>query len=377
MRALLIVLDSAGCGHAPHAAASGADTLGHIFAAQPTLELPALFSLGLWKIVTGDVFSPRSRGTVASYGRMRARSVGEDSTTGHWEMAGVILDQPFATHTEFPAKLVEAIEREARVKFLGNYAQSGTTILAELGAEHLRTGHPILYTSTDSVLQIAAHESVVPRRRLYEICRVARRHADAYRIGRVIARPFQGEMGGFQRTSGRHDFASVPPRTVLNAIAETGLRTEGVGRINDIFAGSGITRSTPTASNAESLAVIEALWADGNDGLIFANLGDFDLLFGQRRDVPDYARALQEFDTWLAGFLPRCAPDDLLIITADHGNDPTWRGADPAREEVPLMVLHNRHRAVLGTRSTFADIAASLAAFFQLPSWTPGTSFLR
>ena len=379
MRALLLVLDSVGCGQAPDAAAygdEGANTLGHIFAAQPALALPALFSLGLWKIVTVDVLDHRSRNTVASYGRMRERSAGKDTTTGHWEIAGVILDQAFATYPAFPPELVRAIEREARVTFLGNYPQSGTTILTELGAEHVRTGHPILYTSADSVLQIAAHESVIPLRRLYEICRIARRHADAWRIGRVIARPFTGEPGAFQRTSGRHDFSAVPPRTVLNAIAETGLRTAGVGKISDIFAGSGITHSTPTASNAEGMAAIDALWADGNDGLIFANLVDFDALFGHRRDLPGYANALVEFDRWLATFLPRCAADDLIIITADHGNDPSWRGTDHTREEVPLMVLHANHRTALGTRPTFADIAATLAHFFHLKPWPVGKSFL-
>jgi len=380
MRALLLVLDSAGCGHAPDAAAygdEGADTLGHIFAAQPAPDLPALFALGLWKIVTGDVLDRRARGTIASYGRMRERSAGKDTTTGHWEIAGVILDQPFATYAAFPAELVRAIEREARVEFLGNYAQSGTTILAELGAEHVRTGRPILYTSADSVLQIAAHEGIVPRRRLYEICRIARRQADAWRIGRVIARPFAGEAGAFERTSGRHDFSAVPPRTVLNAIAATGTPVEGVGKISDIFAGSGITHSTPTASNAEGMAAIDSLWDDGHDGLIFANLVDFDMLFGHRRDLPGYAGALVEFDRWLAGFLPRCEAEDLVIITADHGNDPTWRGSDHTREEVPLMVLHAGRRAALGTRQTFADIAASLGAFFQLKPWSVGKSFLR
>ena len=379
MRALLLVLDSVGCGHAPDAAAygdEGADTLGHIFAAQPALELPALFSLGLWKIVTADVLDRRARGTIASYGRMRERSAGKDTTTGHWEIAGVILDRPFATYPTFPAELVSAIEREARVEFLGNYAQSGTTILAELGAEHVRTGKPILYTSADSVIQIAAHESVIPRKRLYEICRVARRHADAWRIGRVIARPFIGEEGKFERTSGRHDFSVVPPHTILNALAATGQRVEGVGKISDIFAGSGITRSTPTASNAEGMAAIDDLWADGNDGLIFANLVDFDMHFGHRRDLPGYTRALVEFDAWLAGFLPRCEADDLIIITADHGNDPTWRGTDHTREEVPLMVLHGGRQAALGTRRTFADVAATLAQFFQLPAWPVGESFL-
>ena len=375
MRALLLILDSVGCGHAPDAAAygdEGADTLGHIFAAHPQLALPALFSLGLGEII-GSSHAPAA---TASHGRMRPRSAGKDTTTGHWELAGSILDQPFATYPTFPPELVGAIGREAGVAFIGNYAQSGTTILTELGAEHLRTGHPILYTSADSVLQIAAHESVIPLPRLYEICRIARRHADAWRIGRVIARPFTGEPGAFQRTSGRHDYSAIPPRTVLNAIAEAGLPVEGVGKISDIFAASGLTRSTPTASNAEGMAALDALWADARDGLIFANLVDFDSLFGHRRDVAGYARALVEFDRWLATFLPCCAPGDLLIITADHGNDPTFPGTDHTREEVPLLVLHAARHDALGTRETFADIAASLAGFFHLEPWSIGQSFL-
>jgi len=380
MRALLIVLDSVGCGHAPDAAAygdAGADTLGHLFAAQRALELPTLFSLGLWKILTADVLDRRSLGTIGSFGRMRERSAGKDTTTGHWEIAGAVLEQAFATFEKFPPELVQAIERDARVQFIGNYARSGTTILEELGAEHVKTGKPILYTSADSVIQIAAHERVIPLKRLYEICRIARRHADALRIGRVIARPFDGEPGAFRRTSGRHDFSMVPPATVLNAIAETGMRVAGVGKISDIFADSGITQSTPTASNVEGMAAIEQYWADGQDGLIFANLVDFDMLFGHRRDVAGYTRALVEFDAWLATFLPSCDPEDLVIITADHGNDPTWRGSDHTREEVPLMVLHGAASLPLGTRSTFADVAATLAAFFGLSHpWPVGKSFI-
>jgi phosphopentomutase len=292
-------------------------------------------------------------------------------------MAGIVLDEPFATFPTFPAELIGAIERDARVQFLGNYARSGTTILEELGAEHLKTGQPILYTSADSVIQIAAHEKIIPLKRLYEICRVARRHADAWRIGRVIARPFEGEPGAFRRTSKRHDFSMVPPPTVLNAVAETGLRVEGVGKISDIFADSGITHSTPTNSNAEGMAAIDQLWADGQDGLIFANLVDFDMLYGHRRDVAGYARALVECDAWLGAFLPRCDEEDLVIITADHGNDPTWRGTDHTREEVPLMVLHGRASLPLGTRRTFADVAATLAAHFRLRQpWPLGQSFI-
>ncbi|MEA3213231.1 MAG: phosphopentomutase [Chthoniobacter sp.] len=379
MRALLLILDSAGCGHAPDAAAygdDGADTLGHLFAASPDLHLPALFSLGLWKIVTGDVLDYRARHTRASWGRMRERSAGKDTTTGHWEIAGAGLTEPFGTFPKFPRELVATIEREAGVEFLGNYAQSGTAIIEELGAEHLRTRKPILYTSSDSVLQIAAHEKAIPRNRLYEICRIARRHADAYRIGRVIARPFTGEPGAFQRTSGRHDYSMVPPRTVLNAIEETGLPVEGVGKIHDIYAGSGITGSTPTTSNAEGMAAIEELWLELESGLIFANLVDFDMLYGHRRDPAGYTRALVEFDTWLARFLNHIDEDDLVIISADHGNDPTWRGTDHTREEVPLMVLHGNQPRPLGTRRTFADVAATLAEAFELKDFgTAGVSF--
>src|SRR6188474_927885 len=210
MRALLLVLDSVGCGHAPDAAVyndEGANTLGHIFAADPQLSLPSLFLLGLWKILTADVLDHRSRGTVANFGRMRERSAGKDTTTGHWEIAGIILEEPFATFERFPDELVRAIERDAGVQFIGNYPQSGTTILAELGAEHVRTGKPILYTSADSVLQIAVHEEVIRIDRLYDICTVARQHADRFRIGRVIARPFTGPEGNFSRTSRRHDFS--------------------------------------------------------------------------------------------------------------------------------------------------------------------------
>jgi phosphopentomutase len=379
MRALLIALDSVGCGEAPDAAAygdEGANTLGHIFAAQPDLPLPNLFSLGLWKIISGDVLDPRSLRTEAAWGRMRERSAGKDTTTGHWELAGIILDRAFGTFARFPDDLVHAIERDAGVQFIGNYPQSGTVILEELGPEHLRTKKPILYTSADSVMQIAAHEQVIPPKRLYEICRIARHHCEPHRIGRVIARPFVGEPGAFQRTSGRHDFSMVPPPTVLNLIADAGLPVHGVGKIRDIFAGSGITMSSPTTSNAEGMKTIEELWAQQDDGFVFANLVDFDMLFGHRRDVAGYAKALVEFDAWLGPFLREIDEDDLVIITADHGNDPTWRGTDHTREEVPLLVLHRHQKGPLGTRKSFSDVAATLAAFFELGAWPVGESFL-
>jgi phosphopentomutase len=374
MRALLLVLDSVGCGRAPDAAAygdEGADTLGHIFAATPRPTLPTLDSLGLGRIMGRDKSTPR-----ASWGRMREKSAGKDTTTGHWEIAGAVLSEPFATFEKFPRELIAPIEAEAGVEFIGNYPQSGTVILDELGAEHMRTDKPILYTSADPVLQIAAHEGVIPLERLYEICKIARRHCDAWRIGRVIARPFTGEAGAFRRTSGRHDYSMLPPHTVLNALAESGCPVEGIGKISDIFAGSGITHSTPTASNADGMRAIEERWAAIGDGLVFANLVDFDMLFGHRRDVAGYARALAEFDAWLPRFLPQITDRDLVIITADHGNDPTWRGTDHTREEVPLLVLHRGCAQPLGTRTSFADTAATLTTFFKLEPWHTGTSFL-
>ena len=307
---------------------------------------------------------------------MRERSAGKDTTTGHWEIAGVILDEPFGTFKKFPPELLAAIEKEAGVMFLGNYACSGTTVLQELGAEHLRTANPILYTSADSVMQVAAHEDVVPVQRLYQICGVARRHCDRWRIGRVIARPFEGPAGAFRRTSRRHDFSMTPPRTVLSALVESGTRVTGIGKISDISACSGISDNHPTLSNADGMRMIDSLWHERREGLIFANLVDFDMLFGHRRDVDGYAAALAEFDRWLATFLPRIEPDDLVIITADHGNDPTFAGTDHTREEVPLFVLFGDAPVELGTRETYADVAASVAEFFRVEPWTIGASFL-
>ncbi|MDQ6913622.1 MAG: phosphopentomutase [Verrucomicrobiota bacterium] len=363
MRALLLVLDSVGIGHAPDAASygdEGANTLGHIFERMPDLTLPNLDSLGLSALLKGEHGKFR-----ASYGRMRERSAGKDTTTGHWEIAGVILDEPFATFEKFPEELVRPIEQEAGIEFIGNYARSGTTILEELGAEHIRTGKPILYTSADSVLQIAAHEEIIPIERLYGICEIARRHADPFHIGRVIARPFGGEAGNFHRTAHRHDYSMKPPRTVLNAISETGAEVIGVGKISDIFAGEGLTSSYPTASNRDGMQRISELWPRLTNGLIFANLVDFDMLFGHRRDVAGYARALREFDDWLGRFLPSVQPNDLFIITADHGNDPTFRGTDHTREEVPLFILHQNEMRDLGTKSSFSFIAETLANFFK------------
>jgi phosphopentomutase len=380
VRALLLVLDSVGIGHAPDAAEygdEGANTLGHILEQVPELRLPNLSSLGLGELVPAHRSNESHTTYKSSFGKMQERSAGKDTTTGHWEIAGVILEEPFAVYERFPDELVRAIERDAGVQFIGNYAQSGTTILAELGAEHVRTGKPILYTSADSVLQIAAHDEIVRIDRLYDICTVARQHADRFRIGRVIARPFTGPEGNFSRTSRRHDFSMEPPRTILNAIGEHGLPVIGVGKISDIFAGQGITQSFPTDGNAEGMQRIADVWENLESGLVFVNLVDFDMLYGHRRDVAGYAATLDRFDQWLGEFLGKITPSDLVIITADHGNDPTYRGTDHTREQVPLFVLHNEESQDLGTRQTFADIAATLSAYFQLPdAWSVGDSFL-
>jgi phosphopentomutase len=377
-RALLLVLDSVGCGHAPDAAAygdAGADTLGHIYRSIPGFSLPNLEALGLGRILGLDG-APEPR---ASWGRMSERSAGKDTTTGHFELAGQVLDQPFATFEKFPDALVTAIERETSVKFIGNYPQSGTTVLEELGAQHLETGNPILYTSADSVLQIAAHKKVMPVRRLNAICKVARRHADAYRIGRVISRPFEGKPGAFKRLPDRRDFAMSPGPNVLNALSDNRYVVRAIGKIFDIFAGSGFTHHGKTTSNRMGMEHIRMLWPNfcgRRGGLLFANLVDFDMLFGHRRDVAGYAKALKEFDHWLGGFLRDIHQDDLVIITADHGNDPTWKGTDHTREQVPLIVLHGGQAVDLGTRDTFADVAATLTKYFDLTPWPVGQPFI-
>jgi phosphopentomutase len=380
VRALLLVLDSVGLGGAPDAAQygdEGANTLGHILEQLPELRLPNLDSLGLSELLPAYKSHTSYTTYRSSYGRMTQRSAGKDTTTGHWEIAGVILQAPFTTFERFPDDLVHAIERDAGIQFIGNYPQSGTTILAELGAEHVRTGKPILYTSADSVLQIAAHEQVIRIDRLYDICTVARQHADRFRIGRVIARPFTGPEGNFSRTSRRHDFSMEPPRTILNAISENGLAVIGIGKISDIFAGQGITESFSTDGNAEGMQRIAEQWERLDAGLIFVNLVDFDMLYGHRRDPAGYGQALEQFDQWLGEFMTKIRPTDLVIITADHGNDPTFRGTDHTREQVPLFVLHNNQNRALGVRDTYADVAATLGEYFTLPKrWEVGDSFL-
>ncbi len=344
-RALCIVLDSAGCGDAPDAADygdAGADTLGHLYEKIPGLTLPHLESLGLGEVLALPGLVAKRPG--AHWATLTATSAGKDTTTGHWELMGLALAEPFAKYREFPADFVAELERRGGTGFLGNVAASGTEILARLGAEHIETGKPILYTSADSVLQIAAHEEKFGLERLMDLCRTARELLDerGIRVGRVIARPFLGtDAADFHRTGNRHDFSLMPGETAFDRLRKSGVETVGVGKISDIFAGAGISASHPTKSNAEGMAKIERLWAAGTGGpqFIFANLVDFDSLYGHRRDPEGYAGCLREFDAWLGGFLPEITTDDLLIITADHGNDPYHPGTDHTREQVPALVI--------------------------------------
>lgn len=344
-RVLVIVLDSVGCGHAPDAATygdEGANTLGHLFERIPNFELPHLASLGLYQLL-----GLQKRATLrdgAASARLTAQSPGKDTTTGHWELMGSILNEGFATFDAFPNELVSELEQRGGVEFIGNYASSGTEILTKLGEQHLQTGEPILYTSGDSVLQIAAHEEAFGLERLWKLCETARALLDerGIRIGRVIARPFLGRHAAdFKRTGNRHDYSLMPGETVLNRLQSATVETIGVGKISDIFAGSGISESHPTKSNTEGMAAIDRIWTEAREAphFIFANLVDFDSLYGHRRNPGGYAACLSDFDTWLGTFLPKIRPDDLVILTADHGNDPYHPGTDHTREQVPLLTL--------------------------------------
>lgn len=375
-RALLLVLDSVGVGHAPDAADygdSGANTVGHILRHRPATLLPTLRSIGLDTALALAAGKPAPNPPRGSAGVLIETAAGKDTTTGHWELAGATLTEPFPVYESFPAGMVSEIESESGVRFTANIACSGTTVLDRFGEEHIRTGRLILYSSADSVMQIAAHEDVVPLERLYEVCRIARKHAG--RIGRVIARPFVGHPGAWKRTPHRHDFSLTPPRTVLNTLTDAKIPVTGVGKISDIFAGSGITSSHPTASNQHGMDVVSGLWKSGTDGLIFANLVDFDMLFGHRRDPDGYALALEEFDAWLAGFLPQITPEELVIITADHGNDPTWTGTDHTRECVPVFLPGDEPGDSLGRIEGFGFVANRIAAHFGVSNdWSAASA---
>ena len=381
-RAIVIVLDSVGIGEladAPQYDDQGSNTLGNIAAAVP-LNIPTLAAMGLSRLVPLR-HSPVSSPT-AAYGRMAERSSGKDSVTGHWELMGVILDRAFPTFPAgFPADVIAQFEQRIGRQSIGNVVASGTAVIDDLGAEHMETGFPIVYTSADSVFQIAAHEAIVPVPQLYEWCEAAYDICvKGLGLGRVIARPFIGLPGSFQRTPNRHDYAMPPTsETLLDRLVAAGHQVTSVGKISDLFAGRGISASNPTKSDADGVDKIEALMASQDLGLIFGNLVDFDAVYGHRNDTPGYAANLERFDARLSALLTRLRRDDLLVITADHGNDPTTPSTDHSREHVPILVAGQRVRAGvdLGTRATFADLGQTLAENFGVGPLAHGTSFLK
>jgi phosphopentomutase len=312
---------------------------------------------------------------------MAEASAGKDSTTGHWEIAGIVTTTPQATFTDtgFPSELVEAVEKESGHRFIGNYAASGTVILDELGDEHIATGRPILYTSADSVFQIAAHKGVIPLEELYRISRIARKHADRYHIGRVIARPFEGEPGNFKRTYERHDFAMKPHSpTLLDHAKEAGMSVHGIGKIEDLFAGQGLTSAVHTEGDADGLRqTIEAVQARSEPGIIFTNLVDLDMTYGHRENPKGYSEGLALIDSYLPALVSELTEDDLLFISADHGNDPTDGSTDHTRELVPLLVAGVNAAGVnLGVRDQYCDVAATIAEGLSLRMPARGRSFL-
>lgn len=384
-RIFLIVMDSVGIGEAPDAEEfgdAGADTLGHIAEKMQGLKMPVMDSLGLTKIKSyqGGQLVKKPLG---SYGRMQEKSVGKDTMTGHWEIMGLFIDKPFRTFPDgFPHELIEEIESRTGRKVVANKPASGTEILVEYGDHHVKTGDLIVYTSADSVLQIAAHEQIIPPDELYEICEIARELTldEKYMVGRVIARPFLGEDGKWERTPNRHDYALKPfGRTVMNELKDAGLDSIAIGKISDIYDGEGITKSMRTQDNMDGMDKLNESLTMSFTGLSFLNLVDFDAKFGHRRDPIGYGEALEAYDRRLPEVLDKLKEDDLLLITADHGNDPVHAGTDHTREFVPLLAYSKKliHSVDLGTRMTFADIGATVADNFNVNLPEYGTSFLN
>jgi phosphopentomutase len=382
-RIIVIVLDSVGAGALNDASAygdEGSNTLGNI-ARQVGLRVPTLRRLGLDRIV--DIGEPVSGETPqAAIGRMAEASAGKDSVTGHWEMMGIVLDRPFPVFPNgFSKELIDTFEQRIGRATLGNYAASGTKIIDDLGAEHMRTGKPIVYTSADSVFQIAAHEDIIPIEEQYRINAIAfDLMVRGQGLGRVIARPFVGQPGSFTRTANRKDFAMPPTsETVLDRLKAAHVQVIAVGKIEDLFARQGITRAIHTTSDDDGVDVVSSEMASTPRGLIFANLVDFDTLYGHRNDVAGYAANLERFDARLKDLLPRLRHDDLLVVTADHGNDPTTQSTDHSREHVPLLVTGPSVKAGvnLGTRKTFADLGQTIADNFGVTPMPNGTSFLK
>ena len=382
-RVFIIVLDSFGIGQMPDSAAFGdvgVNTLASC-AKSEKLHIPNMVAAGLGNIA-GVNCLPRAETLTAAYGRMAEASNGKDTTIGHWELAGIISEHPLPTYPRgFPEEILEPFRRETGRGVLANAPWSGTAVIEAYGKAHMQTGDLIVYTSADSVFQIAAHEDVVPPEQLYEYCRIARRLLQGkHGVGRVIARPFVGTPGHFTRTANRHDFSLEPPsQTLLDALKAAGLSSVGVGKIHDIFAGRGLTEYVYNRSNADGMAHAMDYARKDFSGLCFVNLVDFDSQYGHRRDIDGYASALSEFDRWLPDFLAQLGPEDLLFITADHGCDPGYAATtDHTREYVPVLALGKKVRpADLGTRSTYADLAATVADALGVPLATPGKSFLK
>ena len=382
-RIIWIVLDSVGIGELPDAADYGdvgRDTLGHIARSRP-LNIPNLVRLGLADIKPLEYLTPAAD-ALGAYGKGATRSPGKDTTTGHWEMAGIWLEQAFPVYPQgFPKSLIEEFERQVGRRTLGNKPASGTEILKELGDEHVRTGFPIVYTSGDSVFQIAAHEEVIPVKELYRMCEIARNLLDGpNRVGRVIARPFSGTSGDFKRTERRHDYAVEPPRPMLlDVLAEKKVPVFGVGKIHDIYNGRGVDQYVTTKNNADGMAKLREAMSSRSKGLIFVNLVDFDMLYGHRKDVEGFARSLEEFDALLGPLLDELRSTDLLLLTADHGcdPDPVNPTTDHSREYVPIVAYSpgEARGANLGIRETLADMGQTVAENFgtQIPH---GSSFL-
>jgi len=383
-RIIWIVLDSVGIGELPDAADYGdvgRNALGHIAELRP-LKIPTLLQLGLANIAPLKHQQPPSA-PLASYGKGATHSPGKDTTTGHWEMAGVWLDQAFPVYKNgFPPALIAEFERMIGRKTIGNKPASGTEIIKELGEEHVRTGKPIVYTSGDSVFQIAAHEDIIPIADLYRMCEIARKLLDGpHRVGRVIARPFAGPVGNFARTSRRHDYAVDPPKPMLlDVLEERGAPVFGIGKIHDIYNGRGVRDYVTSEGNVDGMNKLTTALQHRKNGLIFCNLVDFDMLYGHRKDVEGFAKSLEEFDRWLTNFLPQLSRTDLLMITADHGcdPDPRWETTDHSREYVPILAYSPSAAAGanLGIRQTLADMGQTIAENFgtAIPH---GTSFLR
>jgi phosphopentomutase len=382
-RIFWIVLDSVGIGELPDASAYddvGRNTLGHIAESRP-LEIPTLVQLGLANIAPLKHQTPPPS-PLGAYGKGATRSPGKDTTTGHWEMAGVWLDQAFPVYKKgFPQDLIEEFEKQIGRKTIGNKPASGTEIIKELGEEHVRTGKPIVYTSGDSVFQIAAHEDIIPITELYRMCEIARKLLDGpHRVGRVIARPFTGRPGDFVRTTRRHDYAVDPPKPMLmDVLAERKVRVFGIGKIHDIYNGRGVEEYVTTKNNADGMMKLTAALRERKSGLIFCNLVDFDMLYGHRKDVEGFAKSLEEFDRRLADFLPLLGAADMLMITADHGcdPDPRWLTTDHSREYAPILAYSpaGGGGVNLGTRDTLADMGQTIAENFG-GSIPHGKSFL-